>query len=123
MAGIQASRLAQLSANASMLKSITGIEKTLQQQDVIRLDVPMFLRLLEYAREDAKQDTDLHELAEKLSDLCREGNIAKMRDYDKVVVRQKNKQSEDDEDDNKEKEDPQMPQMPPARNIPPQVMQ
>lgn len=32
--------------------------------DVITLDVPLFLRLLEYAKEDAKTDMDLHYVTE-----------------------------------------------------------
>jgi hypothetical protein len=32
-------------------------------KDIIKLDVPLFIRLLEYAREDAKSDMDLHKVA------------------------------------------------------------
>lgn len=31
--------------------------------DTISMDVPLFIRCLEYAREDAKSDLDLHNLA------------------------------------------------------------
>ncbi len=31
--------------------------------DAIKMDVPLFIRMLEYAREDAKTDRDLHDLA------------------------------------------------------------
>ena len=31
----------------------------------IRMTVPLFIRLLEYAREDAKSDIDLHNVAER----------------------------------------------------------
>lgn len=33
--------------------------------DKITVDVPLFIRLLEYAREDAQTDMDLHNVAEK----------------------------------------------------------
>ena len=34
-------------------------------QDTITVDVPLFIRLLEYAREDAQTDMDLHDLADR----------------------------------------------------------
>jgi hypothetical protein len=40
-------------------------------KDTIKLDVPLFIRLLEYAREDAKDDMDLHRVAENAIDLSR----------------------------------------------------
>jgi hypothetical protein len=33
--------------------------------DKVTLDIPLFIRLLEYAREDAKTDMDLHNVDEK----------------------------------------------------------
>jgi hypothetical protein len=32
-------------------------------KDIIKLDIPLLIRLLEYAREDAKTDMDLHNVA------------------------------------------------------------
>ena len=52
--------------------------------DIIRLDVPLFIRLLELAREDVKQDADLHDVAEAVIKLSQEG-VATMADYDKIV--------------------------------------
>tara|TARA_R110000823_G_scaffold298714_3_gene419161 strand:- start:66 stop:290 length:225 start_codon:yes stop_codon:yes gene_type:complete len=49
--------------------------------DVIKLDIPLFIRLLEYAKEDAKSDMDLHELAENAIEMSREGRILSMGDY------------------------------------------
>ena len=48
----------------------------------IKLSVPLFIRLLEYAREDAKTDMDLHFIAEFLS--TKEEPFA-MKDYDTVI--------------------------------------
>jgi hypothetical protein len=32
--------------------------------DIVKLDVPLFIRLLELAREDIKKDADIHDVAE-----------------------------------------------------------
>jgi len=34
--------------------------------DVVKVTVPMFIRLLEWAREEAKTDMDIHKLTEKI---------------------------------------------------------
>jgi hypothetical protein len=52
--------------------------------DIVKLDVPLFIRLLELAREDVKQDADLHDLAEAVIKLSQEG-VATMADYDQIV--------------------------------------
>ena len=52
--------------------------------DIIRLDVPLFIRLLELAREDVKQDADLHDIAEAVISLSQEG-VATMADYETIV--------------------------------------
>lgn len=52
--------------------------------DVVHLDVPLFIRLLELAREDVKQDADLHDVAEKVIELSQNG-VATMADYDHIV--------------------------------------
>lgn len=55
------------------------------QEDVIQLDVPLMIRLLEYAREDAQSDVDLHLVAEKLIELSVDGDVLDMDDYDDIV--------------------------------------
>jgi DNA-binding ferritin-like protein len=52
--------------------------------DIIRLDVPLFIRLLELAREDVKQDADLHDIAEAVIRLSQQGP-ATMAAYDQIV--------------------------------------
>ena len=54
--------------------------------DKITLDVPLFIRLLEYAREDAKTDMDLHNVAEKAISLSETGRTLTMNDYDSLVA-------------------------------------
>ncbi len=53
--------------------------------DIVKLDVPLFIRLLELAREDVKQDADLHDVAEAVIKLSQEGPVT-MADYDKIVA-------------------------------------
>ena len=53
--------------------------------DIISVDVPLFIRLLEYAREDAKTDMDLHDVAENIIKLSAEGEPLTMANYDAIV--------------------------------------
>lgn len=53
--------------------------------DAIRVDVPLFLRLLEFAREDAQTDMDLHTLTENLLAGLESKDVLTMADYDSVV--------------------------------------
>jgi hypothetical protein len=61
------------------------ILENMNPKDTIKLDVPLFIRLLEYAREDAKTDMDLHDLAERAINLSTEGECLGMQDYDSLV--------------------------------------
>jgi hypothetical protein len=54
-------------------------------KDTITVDVPLFIRLLEYAREDAKTDMDLHDLADNIIDLSEEGEVLTMDNYNAIV--------------------------------------
>lgn len=52
--------------------------------DIVQLDVPLFIRLLELAREDVKQDADLHDVAEAVIRLSQQGPVT-MAAYDQIV--------------------------------------
>jgi hypothetical protein len=54
-------------------------------RDIITVDVPLFIRLLEYAREDAQTDMDLHDVAEKIISLASSGKTLTMDDYSSIV--------------------------------------
>lgn len=54
-------------------------------RDVITVDVPLFIRLLEYAREDAQTDMDLHDVAENIISLAASGKTLTMDDYSSIV--------------------------------------
>ena len=66
--------------------TITSILKEIiNPVDKISVDVPLFIRLLEYAREDAKTDMDLHDLTENITKLSETGNILSMKDYASII--------------------------------------
>ena len=52
--------------------------------DIVQLDVPLFIRLMELAREDVKQDADLHDVAEAVIKLSQQGPVT-MAAYDQIV--------------------------------------
>ncbi len=64
---------------APKFKEAEEVSKT----DTLTLDIPMFIRLLEYAREDAKTDMDLHNVTTNLLKI--KDKIISMADYDQVV--------------------------------------
>jgi len=53
--------------------------------DIVTMDVPLFIRALEYAKEDAQEDMDLHDFAEKAIAATKEQGILQMDDYDMLV--------------------------------------
>jgi hypothetical protein len=61
------------------------MENTFNPTDKITLDVPLFIRLLEYAKEDAKTDVDLHTATENALALSETGKTLTMDDYDTIV--------------------------------------
>jgi hypothetical protein len=61
------------------------MENTFNPKDKITLDVPLFIRLLEYAREDAKTDMDLHNVAENAITLSENGATLTMANYNAII--------------------------------------
>lgn len=53
--------------------------------DTITLDIPLFIRLLEYAREDAKNDVDLHDVTERANALTKDRGLLSMKDYNDII--------------------------------------
>ncbi len=66
-------------------KAGQGVDQGTQTEntDQLTLDVPLFIRLLEYAKEDAKTDMDLHKLTENALNLKK--GLLTMDDYDKII--------------------------------------
>ena len=61
------------------------MENTFNPTDKLTIDVPLFIRLLEYAKEDAKTDMDLHKATENALALSETGKTLTMDDYDTIV--------------------------------------
>jgi len=73
-----------------MLETQLELEVRKQQRsndptDTVTVDVPLLIRLLEYAREDAKTDMDLHSVTEKLIAFSKEHATLTMAQYDAIV--------------------------------------
>lgn len=62
----------------------SGMMEDTNPEDTITVDVPLFIRLLEYAREDAKTDMDLHKVTERITALSAEGRTLSMDDYNQI---------------------------------------
>lgn len=60
------------------------VKEEVDEKDTITLDIPFLIRVLEYAREDAKDDMALHRVVEKLIDIRNKGTLT-MDDYDFVT--------------------------------------
>ena len=73
--------------------------------DTITVDVPLLIRLLEFSREDAQTDMDLHQLAASMINLSPESNTLTMADYEELVTGLAGHENaegpyQDDEDEN-----------------------
>ena len=68
--------------------AVVGMEQEPQDgnpPDAITLNIPLLVRLLEYAKEDAEDDMALHRVAEQLTKLAADGKTLTMDDYDDIV--------------------------------------
>ena len=65
--------------------------------DIVKLDVPLFIRLLELAREDVKDDADLHDIAEAVIKLSQQGPVT-MDQYPEILKYMKVTGGEDELD-------------------------
>ena len=71
------------SLRAQMFEAEDTAEKN--PVDIVSMDVPLFIRMLEFAREDASTDMDLHDLAQKAIKMSSEGEPLTMMHYDELV--------------------------------------
>lgn len=70
------------------MKTFAQITRQLQEEtedDHIDVNVPLFIRLLEWAREDAKTDMELHKVAERAVSLSKNDTLLTMDHYEKLV--------------------------------------
>ncbi len=52
--------------------------------DIVQLDVPLFIRLLELSREEIKDDADIHDIAEIVIKMSEQGPVT-MNNYNDIV--------------------------------------
>jgi hypothetical protein len=71
--------------NAQLEAEVRKQEKSNNPTDTVTVDIPLLIRLLEYAREDAKTDMDLHTVTEKLIAFSKEHTTLTMAHYDAIV--------------------------------------
>ena len=64
--------------------------------DVLTMDIPLFLRLLEYAKEDAKTDLDLHYVSENALK-CMQGKDKLSMDCYKNIIPSEEQKSQEKE--------------------------
>jgi hypothetical protein len=67
-----------------------SVKEVADSIDTITVDVPLMIRLLEYAREDAQTDMDLHNVAERLIALSQSGQTLSMQEYNTIVSSKNN---------------------------------
>jgi hypothetical protein len=63
-------------------QGITEVDDTI---DTITMDVPLFIRTLEFAREDAKTDMDLHDFSQRAIKLTKEKGTIDMSSYNELI--------------------------------------
>jgi hypothetical protein len=73
-----------LAKRDAAIKKAKTMKEEMNPVDVITMDVPLFIRMMEYAREDAKTDLDLHDIAEKAIALSTSGKVLTMADYGSI---------------------------------------
>jgi len=54
-------------------------------KDIVKLDVPLLLRILEFAREDASSDEELHKIASNIVELSSVAGVLGMIDYEAIM--------------------------------------
>jgi hypothetical protein len=68
----------------TLYQKVTSEEVEEDKVDTVTMDIPLLLRVLEFAREDAQEDMDLHDVAERMIAMSKEGPLS-MDNYDSIV--------------------------------------
>ena len=54
--------------------------------DTVTVDIPLFIRLLEWAKEDSQNDMQLHKVAENMVNLSQEVESLSMESYEDAIA-------------------------------------
>ena len=73
-----------------LVDKVKGVAQNIREEqedptDIIAMDIPLFIRMLEYAREDAEQDVDLHKVTERAIEAVKLRGLLSMEDYQDIV--------------------------------------
>jgi len=72
-----------------LVDKVKGAAQNLREEedpvDIIAMDVPLFIRMLEYAREDAETDMDLHDVTERAIEATKLRGLLSMEDYESII--------------------------------------
>jgi hypothetical protein len=71
-------------------------------EDTVTMDIPLLMRVLEYTREDIKDDVTLHDIVDKLIELSASGDTLTMDHYDAIIGDQLALPAPDENQDGKE---------------------
>lgn len=53
--------------------------------DIIKIDIPLLMRILEYVREDVKDDVSLHNITQEMIKASKTTGILTMKNYDDII--------------------------------------
>jgi len=92
MTGAAFKRAESVAMKENKLRIKEAIKKALMEPtakenpiDTASLDIPLLIRIMEFAKEDAQTDMDLHKVAENIIELSKQGKTLTMSDYNNIV--------------------------------------
>lgn len=68
----------------------SSMDEAVNPTDTVKMDVPLLLRVMEYSKEDAKTDMDLHDVVTNLVDMSKTGETLTMKNYNDAVDSESN---------------------------------
>ena len=72
-----------------LVDKVKGVAQNIREEedptDIIAMDVPLFLRMLEWAKEEAAEDVDLHEVTERAIEAVKLRGLLSMEDYSDII--------------------------------------
>jgi hypothetical protein len=72
-----------------LVDKVKGVAQNIREQedptDIIAMDVPLFLRMLEWAKEEAAEDVDLHKVTERAIEAVKLRGLLSMEDYNDLI--------------------------------------
>jgi len=76
--------LSEIDGEEAPTKMVPVSPEVEDEVDTITMDVPLFIRALEYSREDAKNDLDIHDIAQNAVSLSKDYGVLNMDNYSEI---------------------------------------